>query len=934
LLTEKLTGARKESLIGEWFPAVEVGSESVRERSTSQVPPIFSLHVWFARRPLATSRSSIIASILPASVEHTNFLRILGFPAGVDVKEARKKLNNAIGAGLHGKKPFSWKRSFTHVPSKAEIDWLHANARSRWYDLPILLDPMAGGGSIPFEAARMGLPTVAGDLNPVAFLCLKATVEYPIRFKSALVKPLKDFCDNINSLASAELGEIYPGFSPDIERYDHLWARTVNCPACKLIVPLSPTWWIARSEDRKVAVHLSATDESNQCKLSIAEGSQIRSNPDKGTTIGGDAQCPRCKAVLPGDYIKSEARAGRMGHQPYAICIKRRSAKKTAWEFRVPTFQELQAFKNATEMLGKKLPAWRSKGLVPVEAFPPDANDTRPLQYGMSHWCDLFNPRQLLVHLTYLEKFQDAKRALFQGKQRGSEEWELAQAIATYAAMVFDRCIDNNCLLSAWNVNRTAVAHAMSLQGFPFKSSYTEWTQIIPKAGFEWALSKVLDALQELVQLLPEKTTSVKIYHGTATKIPLKDGSIQCIVVDPPYAENVMYAEVSDFFYVWLKRMLGDVFPEIFVGELTEKAEEVVSNPARFKGYKHGAKAAARRDYAAKMEACFREMHRVLVDDGEMTVMFTHREGEAWSALAVALMRAGFTFRASWPVHTEPGEKFGKQQKAVLKVTVLLACRKRREQKPGVWEYIRDDLRELAKSKLEEFVKLGIEGPDLRVSAYGPVLGRFADYYPVKTATGEEIDPTGALDLVVEVLNERFLQEANIRGTDNETSAYLNLLRNSPEGVTDSSSAYMACIFGGNVRTLDDLGVKGGLGLVEKKKGDVNLLSAHHRLAEGILDPNNTQSLRTMIDVVHASIIRFGRGGVGSVRQLLRERGLDLLGSPFPNVLEAYARYAEQVGKHGFEKDAAMAKPLLSALGYSASFTKKKGEILDHYSLS
>jgi adenine-specific DNA methylase len=327
-------------------------------------------------------------------------------------------------------------------------------------------------------------------------------------------------------------------------------------------------------------------------------------------------------------------------------------------------------------------------------------------------------------------------------------------------------------------------------------------------------------------------------------------------------------------------------------------------------------------------------MYRVLKDDGVMTVMFTHREGEAWSGLAVALMRAGFTFRASWPVHTEPGEKFGKMQKGMLKVTVLLACRKRKSQKPGIWEHVRDEIREVAKTKIEEFSKLGIDGADLRVSVYGPILGKFADYYPMKTATGKEIEPTEALNLVVDVLNERFLKEANVQGADKETCAYLNLLSTFPNGLADYDEARLATVFGGLV-TLDSLDVKGDAKLVQKKKGEVSLLSARERMAAGFLNPNEAKSLRYMIDLIHASVLLYERRGVQSVKDLIRQRSLDVQdgvqGSPFLSVLEAYTRYADASENESFRKDAAIAKPLLAALGSSATFTKKKGESLDHY---
>ena len=621
-----------------------------------------------------------------------------------------------------------------------------------------------------------------------------------------------------------------------------------------------------------------------------------------------------------------------MGHQLYCVCVKNRGLNKTrsGWNFRAPTKEDYEAIRKAERKLKEKLPFWKSRNLVPIENFPETANDTRPIQYGMPRWCDLFNSRQLLTHLTYLEKFLEAKERLFTGKKRDSEEWKFAEAVVTYGAMAFDASLNYNCILTRWAPDRLVIKGSMDIQAFPFRWSYAEWNQLVPNGGYEWAVSKVLEALKEIIRLLPESPPKPIIYCGTSTKIPSEDKSVPCIVVDPPYAENVMYAEVSDFFYVWLKRLLGDLFPEAFSTTLTEKEEEAVANPARFKGMGKSAKKLALEDYKTKMEACFREMHRILQDDGILTVMFTHRTAEAWSILATALINAGFTFISSWPVRTEPPDKYAKRGKGVLKVTVLLTCRKRKANHPGIWEHIIDELREVAKQKIEEFSKLGIDGPDLKVSVYGPVLGRFADYYPVKTATGREIDPLEALDLVTAVLNERFLQEAGIENVDKETAAYLNLLATFPNAQTEYEEARLATVFGGLV-TLDTLDVKGQYGLIEKKGKNIHILSARERLANGIIDPYNPKTLKTMIDNVHAAILLYERGGLIQVKQLLKEKNLDIAGSTFPTVLQAYARYAQNSPNENFKKDAAMAKALLTSLGHTINLAPKKGERLDHY---
>ncbi|MCX7821981.1 MAG: hypothetical protein N2260_00895, partial [Syntrophobacterales bacterium] len=798
---------------------------------------------------------------------------------------------------------------------------------------PTVLDPMAGGGSIPFEAMRLGLPVIAGDLNPVAFVCLKGTLEYPAKFGKKLLPAVEKFCKDVHEAAKPELEEFFPK-PPGEKVYAYLWARTIKCSSCGLIIPLSPNWWVVHSgrDEESVAVRVIVPEKGDVCDFEVIYSPKRRGlSPDKGTVKGGSAECPRCHTVIDGEEVKNLAQKGQMGHQLYCVCIKNRGLgkNKAGWDFRAPMKEEYEAVEKAERKLKEKLHDWKNRGLVPYEEYFKGFSD-RCSVYGIKKWADLFNPRQLLTHLTYLEKFQEAKKRLFEDISTGSEEWDFAAAVATYGAMVFDSCVDYNCLLARWRPTRQQIAGTMAIQAFPFKWSYAEWNPLVSNGGYEWALSKVLDALSEIVELLPENPPKPIVYCGSATAIPLKDKSVPCVVVDPPYAENVMYAEVSDFFYVWLKRLLGDIFPDAFKSNLTEKEEEAVANPARFKGLGKSAKKLAQEDYRTKLEACFREMHRVLQDDGVMTVMFTHRAAEAWSSLATALMNAGFTFISSWPVHTEPPDKYAKRGKGVLKVTVLLTCRKRIANHPGIWEHIIDELRQLAKQKIEEYHQFGINGPDLKVSVYGPVLGKFADYYPVKTATGKEIDPQQALDLVADVLNEKFLQEAGIQNADRETAAYLNLLATFPSVETEYEEARLATVFGGLV-TLDTLDIKGSYGLIEKKGNKIRILSARDRQAQGIIDPYETKTLKTAIDLVHAAIILYERGGIIQVKRLMQDKGLDIAGSPFPTVLQAYTRYAANSSDENFKKDASIAMALLAALGKTLDLAPKRGERLDHY---
>jgi adenine-specific DNA methylase len=914
--------SERRVLIDEWFPTGEVGVESVRERSVGQNPPINRLHVWFARRPLVASRAAVLASILPPDTTREEFLKLLGIPHDKDIVAAAEKLARAKANKIKlSENPFSWERAFKYTPPQPQLDALREKISRFWgRDRVLVLDPMAGGGSIPHEALRLGLDVIAGELNPAAYIILKATLEYPVKFRGRLVQAVRDFCEEVNRRAKSELEIFFPKKIGEAV-YRYLWARTVKCPSCGLVIPLSPNWWLVREgKETDRAVRLIVHEDRDVCSFEVVSNPRARGlDPDEGTDVGKSVKCPRCRTTIDSEFVKREAQEGRMGHQLYAVSVK--VAGK--WSFRAPTKEELDAVEKTRVELNKLLPNFEGKGYVPDEQYYKGYSD-RCYEYGIRKWRDLFNPRQLLTHLTYLEKFLEVKRELL-SKAVSEEDREFYKAVITYGALVFDTCVDYNSILTRWVPTRQKIAGSMAVQAFPFKSSYAEWNSVL--YGWTWSFEKVLDALTEIIKLLPSKAGDVSVYCGDAANIPLPDKSVDCIVVDPPYYENVMYSEVSDFFYVWLKRLIGDLYPEAFQYELTPKEEEAVANPARYKGV-NKARELANKHYESKIEACFREMKRVLRDDGVMTVMFTHRKAEAWASLAKALINAGFTFEASWPVATEPGQKFGKMEKGVLKYTVLLRCKKRTEEKKGLWEEIKEELLEEAEKRVRDHNSKGITGPDLLVSVYGPVLGKFADYSQVKDAAGNLKTPNDALNIVAEIVNKFLTQDIQ---ADPETLAYINLLRNFPNLIVDYDLARLTTVFGGNI-SLDRLDVKGGIGAVKSMGGKVKILLSKERVAEGFITPTKPETLRKLIDIVHASLIQYENIGLKSVTTLLSETGRDNRDSGFISVLRAIA----QLGLNGqgdkkLVEEAKTAATLLEALGHKIQLTLTKGEKLDDY---
>ena len=374
------------------------------------LPPTYYLHVWWARRPLVASRAAIMASLLPATADRDEFMHVLGIHG--NPVETRRKIDRAKRTGEDlGLNPYGYERAFQFCPDRT-IDAMFDGRLSE----AVVVDPTAGGGSIPFEARRIGISPLANDLNPVAAIILYATLDYPFRFQQDIVSEFKNVKYKFLRRASERLKKLYPhegGARVDA----YLWARTIACPYCAGSVPLSPNWKLAAGG---TGIRLIPKCQGGPgsvgriCEFSIVERGADRS---EGTVSGGDATCPYpdCQRVIDGDEIKRQAQAGSMGDQLFAIVLKRPIQKKTrtgkaktSWEraFRTPgpNDDNLAVIRHA---LNEKLPEWETRDLVPGEGIPEGNKTDEPLRYGMRAWRDVFSPRQLLGHGTTVEIFHD-----------------------------------------------------------------------------------------------------------------------------------------------------------------------------------------------------------------------------------------------------------------------------------------------------------------------------------------------------------------------------------------------------------------------------------------------------------------------------------------------------------------------------------------------
>ena len=731
-------------LIEEWLPIKEIGVESRRERAASSaLPPLYFLHVWWARRPLTASRAAILGSILPAwegnddllgehfeseGEYHRWFLRMLGIPAGqpgIDPVATAEAILRARDTGKNlGPNPYGYSRAFSRATDANDMTTFRSLLKDCGFDRPpTAMDPMSGGGSIPFEAIRLGLPTIANELNPVASVVLEATVRYPLAYGTALIDDIHEWAGRWGDLIEERLDGFYPLPSNE-NAIGYIWARTVPCPTTGKPVPLSPNWWLRRQTADSVAAHmLPCEPEWEECRFTLVRGRQAdlekRYAPGQGTIARGNAVSPWSGDPVPGDYIKEVAQRDGMGAQLFALCVNRGDGR----DFRLPTREDVDASERAGTALAERWDNWLAAGLIPTEAIPPDNEDS-----GATHatactsGTKLFAPSQLLAMLTYLEALREMAPEMERELGKGR-----AAAVRTYLGVVLDKCANYNCMLASWHAPRELIRSVFDRHDFSVKWSFAEMNMALKDRGaFPWALEQVVDAYKGLCGLVEPsrplfddssgagQAGSVQVTRGSATNVShLPEASVDTVVVDPPYGGNVMYAELSDFFYVWLKRSVGDLYPGWFDSELVDKDAEAVANPARFERARGGkSKELATRDYLMKMRRVFREMRRVVKPGGSMTVMFTHRETEMWNALGLALLETGWEIGSSWPVHTESEHSLHIARKNAARSTIFLFCRPRELKRDvSFWTRdLQDEVRGTAAEKARDFQQAGIEG--------------------------------------------------------------------------------------------------------------------------------------------------------------------------------------------------------------------------------
>jgi len=515
----------------------------------------------------------------------------------------------------------------------------------------------------------------------------------------------------------------------------------------------------------------------------------------------------------------------------------------------------------------------------------------------MQSWDSVFAPRQLLALAIFLEAKNEVCAEMY--KELGKEK---STAIETYFGLLLDGAAVYNNRGCRFNPER-GIRSRFDRHDFAFVYSHAEFdaaNQLLSWAAFqqEDAYAKISKLSSPTITLFAGQEKSpvdrLSVNQGTAANLPnLPDASVHNITVDPPYYDNVQYAELSDFFYVWLKRSVGHLFPDFIHDELTNKDDEAVANPTRFVSTGSRAKKLAEEDYERKMAACFREMNRVLHPDGVLTVMFTHKRVEAWDTLGSALINAGFSVKASWPVHTESEYSLHQAKKNSAASTILLVCRKRPSGGEAVWwDDIKNKVRQKAREAAQQFSEAGIKGVDLYISTFGPVLSVISEQWPVLTAEVDErtgqprpLRPEAALDIAREeviALRKRGLLQGRDARFDPVTDWYLMAWDAFKAAEFPADEARKLAIALGVDLEATLVREKR---LIAKKASSVVLQEPPARRKKGMVDPE-AESYSSLVDALHTAQLVLEEDGDKACERFLKKTGL-LTDSTFKACLQS-----------------------------------------------
>jgi len=702
-----MTGRR---LIEEELPLREVNAESAREKSLRH-GNISTMHLWWARRPLAMSRAVVFGTLLP--------------DPGDDAR--RKEILKLISAAS----------SFEASTDSRRINPLRRLLTEAYPDgPPKVLDCFAGGGAIPLEALRLGCNTTAVDLNPVAHLIEKCVLEYPQRFgqtdvhgENPLAEDFVRWAGWVRGQVESRLNRVFPADERGRRPAVYFWARTMVCPnpGCQAVIPLLSSFWLANSSRRKVWVEVSG--HPGKIDIAIRKGSP----PDglelsDGTVKASSITCPACPASVAAKEVREYAKKVGLGCMLYAVL----DIDDGVRTYRAPRTDEIDgAERLATALLDELEETPDGTSSLPDESITKSQfRILRSLVYGIDTFRGLFNDRQLYV----LGSLCEMVRAAHDHMLAQGVDPERALALATYLGFMVDKIADYNSTFTTWRTSAEASRSTFARQALAMTWDYLETDPFCGRAGIWDAHVRWIELAIRHCAITGRRAATVQ--RGDAQGLSFPDDTFDAVIVDPPYYDAIQYGDLSDFFYVWLKRSIGHLHPGVFGTPLTPKHQEVIESRADRKSPEY----ISHDEFERRLQRALGEMARVVKNDGMVAIVFAHTDVEAWERLLRALRSANLVVTTSWPMRSEREARSTAQISAVLSSSVVLVCRPHRAEQQGFYDDVVRALEDRIAERLDAFEEMGLVGADYFVSAIGPAFEVFAQYSRIVKLSGEEID--------------------------------------------------------------------------------------------------------------------------------------------------------------------------------------------------
>jgi putative DNA methylase len=685
----------------------------------------------------------------------------------------------------------AWVEEFKFNGERVTYDDIIAGRAPR----PRVLDMFAGGGAIPLEALRLGCEAYALDLNPVAHIIQLCTLVYPQKYGKpdpnargmtgpenangettwgGLAEEVRYWGNWVLDRVRKEIGDLYP-LIPDPEhkkpsRKDakaaarigasgkqlaingdeedevvavdvpegyllpiaYLWTRTVRCknPSCGAAVPLAGQTWLCKKDHRVVALEMKTPRGAKAVDFALrtADSEDELGFDPSDFSSGGNATCRFCGTVADSEYVKAEGCAQRMARQLIAtVCVRPGSKGKIYLD--ADSTNDGNIDEHAEETIRRLLQ--RTGITVPDEPIITDAKNSNWIRlYGFLTFGQLFTPRQLACLLAFSSAVRELQTVL---PSHGIDAAR-TKALRTLLAAFVDRIADYNSNCCIWEAGGEFIKSTFSQKGLPMMWDFVE---LAPFGGASGSPAGAIGWITAVIKAEGFAAEGGRVSRGSALSMPYDTASLDVVVTDPPYYDNVPYADISDYFYVWLKRSVGDLYPEHFAATGTPKKGEAVAD-----GTRHGNdRAKAERAYEEMMRGAFAEASRALKPSGQMTVVYAHKTTLGWSTLVDALRRAGFIVSEAWPLDTERPGRVRAIDSAALASSIFLVARKRAVA-AGIGNYeddVQPELQQIVRERVETLWELGIAGADLVIACVGAGLRAFTKYEKVEYANGEEV---------------------------------------------------------------------------------------------------------------------------------------------------------------------------------------------------